>query len=81
MRKSQDEKRGVGSGDGRRRMLTIREACELLSVHGNTLRRWSDQGLVRAYRIGLRGDRRFRLEDIDNLLTEQTRRRRENAVG
>ena len=81
MRKSRDEKSRIGSGNGRRRMLTIREACELLSVHGNTLRRWSDQGLVRAYRIGLRGDRRFRQEDIDGLLTEQTRHRRENAMG
>ena len=49
-------------------MLTMREACQALNVHGNTLRRWSDVGLVKCYRIGIRGDRRFRQDDIDALL-------------
>lgn len=50
------------------KMLTVREVSLLLHVHSNTLRRWSDQGIVRAYRIGPRRDRRFRAEDIDILL-------------
>jgi excisionase family DNA binding protein len=50
------------------KMLTVREVSQLLHVHSNTLRRWSDQGIVRAYRIGPRRDRRFRAEDIDVLL-------------
>lgn len=54
-------------------MLTVREVSQLLHVHSNTLRRWSDQGVLRAYRIGPRGDRRFRPEDIAVLLLEQTR--------
>jgi len=45
-------------------MLTIREVSRLLHVHPNTLRRWCDQGRIRAYRITSRGDRRFRREDI-----------------
>ena len=49
-------------------MLTIMEASRLLHVHPNTLRRWSDERLIRAYRIGHRGDRRFKLEDITELL-------------
>jgi excisionase family DNA binding protein len=49
-------------------MLTITEVSRLLHVHPNTLRRWSEEGLIRAYRIGLRGDRRFKLEDITELL-------------
>ena len=52
-------------------MLTIREVSQLLKVHGNTLRRWSDQGILKAYRIGPRGDRRFRAEDIAVLLLEE----------
>jgi excisionase family DNA binding protein len=52
-------------------MLTMREACMLLNVHGNTLRRWSDRGLVRAYRLGLSQHRRFRTEDIAALVIEQ----------
>ena len=52
-------------------MLTMREACMLLNVHGNTLRRWSDRGLVRAYRLGASQHRRFRTEDIAALVIEQ----------
>lgn len=54
-------------------MLTVREVSRLLHVHSNTLRRWSDQGVLRAYRIGPRGDRRFKPEDIAVLLLEQSR--------
>ncbi len=51
-------------------MLTISEVAHLLSVHINTVRRWSNQGVLKAYRIGSRGDRRFRQEDIDNFLLQ-----------
>jgi excisionase family DNA binding protein len=54
-------------------MLTVREVSQLLHVHSNTLRRWSDQGVVKAYRIGPRGDRRFRAEDIAVLLLEENK--------
>jgi excisionase family DNA binding protein len=54
-------------------MLTVREVSQLLHVHSNTLRRWSDQGIIRAYRIGPRGDRRFRAEDIAVLLLEENK--------
>ena len=45
-------------------MLTVPEVARLLNVHTNTLRRWSDRGIIRAYRINRRGDRRFLREDI-----------------
>ena len=51
-------------------MLTVREASQLLNIHRNTLRRWSDQGIIRAYRIARRGDRKFRRGDIDHFLAE-----------
>jgi excisionase family DNA binding protein len=51
-------------------MLTVREVSRLLHVHSNTLRRWSDHGIIKAYRIGPRADRRFRPEDIAVLLLE-----------
>ena len=41
-------------------MLTITEVSRLLHVHPNTLRRWSNDGLIKSYRINQRGDRRFR---------------------
>ena len=54
-------------------MLTVREVSKLLHVHSNTLRRWTDQGVMKAYRIGPRGDRRFRVEDIAVLLLEENK--------
>ena len=51
-------------------MLTVREVADLLHVHPNTLRRWSNKGVIRAYRITPRGDRRFKREEIDRFLAE-----------
>jgi len=45
-------------------MLTTSEVARVLNVHINTVRRWSNQGLLKAYRIGSRGDRRFKKEDV-----------------
>ena len=53
-------------------MLRTGEACRILCIHSNTLRRWSEQGIVKTYRLGPRGDRRFRREDIAALLIEKT---------
>ena len=50
-------------------MLTTNEVARLLNVHINTVRRWSNQGILKAYRIGSRGDRRFRQEDIARFLS------------
>ncbi|MGA2671008.1 MAG: helix-turn-helix domain-containing protein [Dehalococcoidia bacterium] len=50
------------------KMLTPREVAELLHVHPNTLKRWSDKGRIVAYRINPRGDRRYKLQDIDCFL-------------
>jgi len=54
------------------KMLTVSDVARLLNVHINTIRRWSNQGILKAYRIGSRGDRRFQQEDIANFLLEQT---------
>ena len=49
-------------------MLTAGEVAHLLHVHPNTVRRWSDHGLIRSYRVSKRGDRRFRRTDIERFL-------------
>ncbi len=51
-------------------MLTVEEVARLLHIHSNTVRRWSDRGIIRVYRITRRGDRRFRREDIARFLAE-----------
>jgi len=51
-------------------MLTVREVARLLNIHANTVRRWGDRGIIQAYRITSRGDRRFKYEDIEHLLVE-----------
>ncbi|HEX9896641.1 MAG TPA: helix-turn-helix domain-containing protein [Dehalococcoidales bacterium] len=51
-------------------MLTVREVANLLHVHVNTLRRWSNRGLLKAYQINNRGDRRFRQVDVALFLTK-----------
>lgn len=45
-------------------LLTLQEACKLLKKHPNTLRKWDEKGILKAVRIGLRGDRMYKKEDI-----------------
>ena len=55
------------------RLLRIKEAAHLLSVHPATLRRWDNEGKLKAVRIGTRrkvGDRRYRPEDIQGFINE-----------
>ena len=51
-------------------MLTARQVADFLQVHISTVRRWSDQGILRSYRVGLRRDRRYRQEDVLDFLRE-----------
>ena len=51
-------------------MLTVKDVARLLHIHVNTARRWSDQGILKSYRITRRGDRRFKQEDIARFLAE-----------
>jgi excisionase family DNA binding protein len=60
----------MANGEHLSDMLTIREVARLLHVHPNTLRRWSNAGRLRPYRINSRGDRRFKREEIAKFLDE-----------
>lgn len=50
------------------KLLRIREAAEMLGVNPETLRRWDREGRLFAIKIGKRGDRRYRIEDIERLI-------------
>ena len=50
------------------RMLNINEVAHMLHVHPNTVRMWSKIGVLKAYRIGKRGDYRFDIADINTFL-------------
>ena len=49
--------------------LSVTKAAHVLGVHPNTIRAWSEAGRLRYYRINDRGDRRYRLVDLQRFLT------------
>lgn len=51
------------------KLLTIRQAAEILNVHVETLRRWDKSGKLKATRINERGDRRYKQEDIEKIIS------------
>lgn len=54
-------------------ILTLKQACEVLNCHPNTLRNWVNKGKIEAIRFGDRGDRRFRKEEILKILKGKRR--------
>jgi excisionase family DNA binding protein len=58
-------RRRSGSPGG---LLSTTDVAEFLHVHPNTVRRWSDAGMIPAYRVGERLDRRFRRTDVRKFL-------------
>ncbi|MCX6818845.1 MAG: helix-turn-helix domain-containing protein [Candidatus Aenigmarchaeota archaeon] len=51
-------------------MLSTGKACRILGIHANTLRRYNEQGIIKSYRSGPRGDRRFMRGDVYALLKD-----------
>ena len=52
-------------------LLSLKEACDILKCHPNTLRQWDKKGILVAVRFGERKDRRYRKEDILKLLNQK----------
>lgn len=50
------------------KLLTIRQAAEILNVHVETLRRWDKSGKLKAIRVNERGDRRYKPEDLEKIM-------------
>ena len=51
-----------------KKILTIKEVSEIIGVHQQTLRRWDEDGKLKAIRIGKMGHRKYRKSDVDKLL-------------
>ncbi len=45
-------------------LLSIQDAANLLGVHSETLRRWDNDGKLKAVKVGDRGDRWYKQEDL-----------------
>jgi excisionase family DNA binding protein len=54
------------------RLIGIREVADVFGVDISTIRRWERAGHLQSVRVGERGHRRYRQQDIEHLL--QTRR-------
>lgn len=55
-------------------LLTLKEACEILKCHPNTLRQWDKKRVLVAIRIGVKKVMRYRKEDILKLLNNKKKR-------
>jgi excisionase family DNA binding protein len=51
-------------------ILTLQQASSVLNCHPNTLRNWDNEGVLKAIRFGKRGDRRYRKDDVLNILKQ-----------
>jgi len=49
-------------------IITLAEACSILGVHANTLRKWDNKGFLKALRFGTRKDRRYKKSDVLKLI-------------
>jgi len=47
-----------------RTMMTISDVARIFNVHTSTIRRWSEQGMIKSYSVGPRGALRFLREDV-----------------
>lgn len=77
----ESERRATINRDSLPPVLTVGQVAQLLGVHINTVRNWSNRGVLPVYRVGPRHDRRFRCEEIFTLFESSgnTGRKQGNA--
>src|SRR5690606_31694265 len=62
-------------------LLTIQKTAEILKVHPETLRRWDRSGKLVAIKINERGDRRYKKQDVWNLIQKQSNGRKFKVIS
>ena len=63
------QSKGEAAGE---RMMTAQHVADFLQVSICSVRRWSDKGALKFYRVGSRGDRRYWREDVIRYLEESS---------
>jgi excisionase family DNA binding protein len=61
-------------------LMTPRQVAQFLQVSVCTVGRWSRQGRLKFFRVGRRGDMRYRLEDVLRFIEDSTAQPREPRV-
>ena len=51
-------------------LLTLKQVAQILSISVWTLRKWDNEGKLKAVRIGNRKDRRYKKEDIMEIMNK-----------
>jgi PAS domain S-box-containing protein/excisionase family DNA binding protein len=54
--------------DDKEKLLTIQQASSLLGLNAGTLRHWAQENKVQAFKVGTRGDWRFKKEDLQEII-------------
>lgn len=55
------------------KLLKISEAAHMLGVHPETLRRWDREGKIQTIIINERGDRRFKVDEINKIIEKNNK--------
>ncbi len=63
------------------RMMTAQQVAHLLQVSICSVRRWSDKGILKFYRVGHRGDRRYWREDVLRFLEDSSPHLKADTTG
>lgn len=50
------------------KLVRLSEACEILKVHPNTLRQWDRKRVLKSIRLGVKKDRKYKLEDLQKFI-------------
>ncbi len=53
------------------KLLSIKQASELLGINKDTLRNWEKEGKITPLRVGTRADRKYRIEDLEKFIDKK----------